>query len=96
MKPIRLILGVLTILALLSGVALADCESECNGPFQTCLNICRQTTKADSPEAAKCVNNCLNGVSGCNRRCESKNKKSENIGDCTVGYLQVADNSVAR
>jgi hypothetical protein len=96
MKKIGLVLGVLTILAVFSGIALADCEGECNGPFQTCLNICRQTTKEDSAEAAKCANNCLNGVSGCVRKCEAKNKKSENTGDGTVGYLLLADNSAAR
>lgn len=96
MKKIGLVFGVLTILALLSGVALANCEDDCDGPFQTCLNICRQTTKEDSPEAGKCANNCLVGVSGCVKRCEAKNKKSENTRDCTVGYLPVAGNLVAR
>ncbi|MBA4389930.1 MAG: hypothetical protein C0399_03230 [Syntrophus sp. (in: bacteria)] len=96
MKKIgSVLLGVLIVLALLSGVALADCESDCNGPFQTCLNICRQTTKVDSAEGTKCVNNCLNGVSGCNKRCEAKNKKSDNTTDCTKGYLSATGDSVA-
>ena len=95
MKKMMLVLGVLTVLTLFSGVALADCEDDCNGPFQTCLKICRQTTKEDSPEAAKCVDNCLRGVSGCIRRCRDKNKKSENAGDCTEAYLPVAGYLVA-
>src|ERR1035437_5526466 len=86
------ILAIVLGLAM-SGVALADCESDCDGPFQTCLNICRQTTKEDSPEAAKCVDNCLRGVSGCIKRC--KGSKSENPGNCTVGYLPTTDNLVA-
>ncbi len=90
-----LVLGVLTILALFSSVALADCEDDCNGPFQTCLKICRQTTKEDSPQAAKCVDNCLRGVSGCIKRCRDKGKKSENTGDSTEGYVLAAADLVA-
>jgi hypothetical protein len=82
----HLILAIVLGLAM-SGVSLADCEDDCNGPFQTCLNICRQTTKEDSPEASECVNNCLNGVSGCIRRCRDKDKKNENSGNYTKGYL---------
>jgi hypothetical protein len=96
MKKIGSALVVFTVLVLLSGIALADCESDCDGPFQTCLNICRQTTKEDSPEGSKCVNNCLHGVSGCVNRCRSRDKKSENTGDCTAGYLQLADNTTVR
>jgi hypothetical protein len=95
MKKIGLALVVLTVLSLSSSFALADCESECNGPFQTCLNICRQTTKEDSKEASNCVNSCLNGVSGCNRRCEANKKKSENTIDCAKGYLSAAGGFVA-
>lgn len=96
MKKGGLVLVVLMVLALLSGVALADCESECNGPFQTCLNICRQTTKEDSPEAAKCVNNCLRGVSGCQKRCEAQEKKSENNGNLKKDCLLAAADYTAR
>jgi hypothetical protein len=95
MKRIGLVIGVLTIAALSSGVAFADCEADCDGPFQTCLNICRQTTKEDSPEAANCANSCLHGVSGCIKRCRGNGKKSENPGNITVGYLPEALDLVA-
>jgi hypothetical protein len=95
MKKMRLVSGVMTILVLLTGLALADCAEDCDGPFQTCLNLCRQTTKEDSAEAARCVNSCLHGVSGCVEKCEAKNKKSENARDCTVGYLPAAGDIVA-
>lgn len=85
----HLILAIILGLVM-SDVALANCEAECDGPFQTCLKICRQTTKEDSPEAAKCVNNCLHGVSGCIKKCEAKDKKSENNSDCAVGYMSAA------
>lgn len=99
MKKIRAVVGVMVFLALSSGVALADCESECDGPFQTCLNICRQTTKEDSAEAASCVNNCLNGVSGCVRRCQEREKRSGNFdpvrfASMPAEYDLVAYNSV--
>jgi hypothetical protein len=68
------------VLAFLSVSALADCESDCDGPFQTCLNLCRQTTKEDSPEGAKCVDRCFHGLAGCQKRCAGQ-KNSENIGD---------------
>jgi len=95
MKKMRLVLGVMSILVLFAGVALADCADDCDGPFQTCLNLCRQTTKEDSPEAGKCADRCLNGVSGCIKKCEAKNKKSENTRDSTVGYLPAAGDFVA-
>jgi hypothetical protein len=50
MKKIGLLLVVFAVSVLLSGVVFADCESDCNGPFQTCLKLCRQTTKEDSAE----------------------------------------------
>jgi hypothetical protein len=95
MKKIGLVLGALTILALLSGVALATCEDDCDGPFQTCLNICRQTTEADSAEAGKCANHCMKGRGGCLKRCEAQNQKSDNTTDCTKGYLLAAGDFVA-
>lgn len=82
----QLILAMVLGLAM-SGVALADCESDCDGPFQTCLNLCRQTTKEDSPEAAKCVEHCLHGVSGCVKKCEEKEKKSEKTGNVKLAYV---------
>ncbi|TRZ88816.1 MAG: hypothetical protein D4R88_06915 [Methanosarcinales archaeon] len=85
MKKMRLVLGVLTILVLLAGVASAGCEDDCDGPFQTCLNLCRQTTKEDSPEAGKCADHCLVGVSGCVKKCEAKNKKDDFDQPCYVG-----------
>lgn len=90
----HLILAIVLVLAM-TGVALADCETDCDGPFQTCMNICRQTTKEDSPAAAKCADNCFHGVSGCIKRCEAKNKKSENTGNSPAGYFSVAADFVA-
>ena len=81
-----LILAMVLGLAM-SGVAFADCESDCDGPFQTCLNLCRQTTKEDSPEAARCVEHCLHGVSGCVKKCQEKEKKSENTGNVMLAYV---------
>jgi len=87
MKKIVLAVSALIILTLSAGFAFAGCEEECNGPFQTCLNICRQTTKEDSSERAKCADNCLTGVSGCVKRCEARNRKSEGItGSRNVAY----------
>ncbi len=79
MKKIGALMVVLAVFILLSGVALADCESDCDGPFQTCVKMCRQTTKPDSKEAAACMDNCFRGVSGCQKRC--KEKKSMNDTD---------------
>jgi hypothetical protein len=76
MKKIGALLVMLTLSVVLSGVALADCESDCDGPFQTCVKMCRQTTKEDSKEAAACMDNCFRGVAGCQKRC--KDKKSQN------------------
>lgn len=99
MKRLGLVAGVVALLAVFAGVALADCESDCDGPFQTCLNICRQTTKEDSAEAASCVNNCLTGVSGCVRRCEQRQANSENplpfvAGSMPADFDLVAFNTV--
>jgi hypothetical protein len=98
MKSFALVVGVVMILALSSGIALADCESDCDGPFQTCLNLCRQTTKEDTPEAASCADRCLHGVSGCVKRCREKEKTSENAGkfalcSASTGFELVAFNS---
>jgi hypothetical protein len=79
MRKIAVAAGVLMILTLSAGIVFAGCEEECDGPFKTCMNICRQTTKADSPEAARCVDNCLTGVSGCVKKCKARDRKSENI-----------------
>jgi hypothetical protein len=97
MKKIRLVLTVLVLLASLSGVALADCDDDCDGPFQTCLNICRQTTKPDTPEVSTCVNNCFHGLAGCQKKCEAKKKKkSENTTNCIKGFLSAVDDFEAR
>ena len=72
MKKIGALMVVLAVFILLSGVALADCESDCDGPFQTCVKMCRQTTKEDSKEAAACMDNCFRGVAGCQKRCKAK------------------------
>jgi len=79
----QVILAMVLGLAM-SGVAFADCESDCDAPFQTCLNLCRQTTKEDSPEAARCVEHCLHGVSGCVKKCR---EKSENTGNVMLAYV---------
>jgi hypothetical protein len=91
MKYIRLVLTVSVLLASLSGVALADCDDDCDGPFQTCLNICRQTTKPDTPEVSTCVNTCFHGLAGCQKKCEAKKKTSENTTNCTKEILSAAD-----
>lgn len=90
----HLILVIFLVLAM-AGITVAGCPEDCDGPFQTCLNICRQTTKEDSAEGTKCVNNCLNGVSGYVKKCEAKDKRSENTTDCTKGYLSAAGDFVA-
>ena len=95
MKKIGLVLGVMTILVLLAGVALATCEDDCVSTFETCLNLCRQTTEADSAEAGKCANHCMKGRGGCLKRCEAQNRRSENTTDCTKGYLSAAGDFVA-
>lgn len=97
MKKIGLLfVGALTVLALLSGVALAGCDDDCLSTFETCLNLCRQTTKADSEEAGKCANHCMKGRGGCLKRCEAKDKRSDNITDCTKDYLSAAgDTNIA-
>ena len=91
MKKIGSLLMALVILALFSGFAMADCDSDCDGPFQTCQKLCRQTTKEDSKEAADCMNNCFRGVSGCQKRC--KEKKSDNTGSMKENCLLLAANS---
>lgn len=98
MKRLRLAVGALTIFILLSGFAFAGCPENCDGPYQTCMKICKQTTQAKSAEEAKCWNSCLGGVLGCQKRCEKgkQDKKSENTGDCTVSYLSAANDSIAR
>lgn len=85
-----LILAMVAGVVLSGGVAFADCESDCDSTFQTCLNLCRQTTKEDSPEAATCVEHCLHGVSGCVKRCAEKEKKSENSGTVMLAYVPTA------
>jgi len=79
MKKALLVVGTLTLLTLWAGIVFAGCEDDCNGPFQTCLNLCRQTAKEDSPEASKCVNHCLHGLAGCQNRCKTSGQKSENM-----------------
>lgn len=79
MKKMVLAVSALVIFALSAGFASASCEEACDGPFQTCLKICRQTTQEDSPEAAECVDNCLTGVSGCLKRCKESDQSSENM-----------------
>ena len=91
MKKIRLLLTVLVLLASSSGIALADCEDNCNGPFQTCVNICRQTTKPDSPEGSKCVDHCFHGLAGCQKKCKANKKKSENTTNCIKDIFSAAD-----
>lgn len=95
MKNFALVVGVVMILVLSSGFALADCEDDCDGPFQTCLNLCRQTTKEDSTEAAKCANHCLHGVSGCVKRCREKEKTSMNFGEFAIGSVSTGLDLVA-
>jgi|GEM_PF-2230253 len=93
-KNCSVLVGMLTILALFSGVALADCEDDCLLTFQTCLKLCRQTTKPDSKEAGECAFHCMKGRDGCLKRCTDKGKKSEIEG--TLNPLQVLSFSVAK
>ena len=95
MKKIGSVLVVLIVLALFSGVALAGCEDDCLLTFETCLKLCRQTTKEDSEEAGKCGFHCMKGRDGCLKRCEARDKKSENTGDSTEVYLRVAGGLLA-
>lgn len=91
MKKIGALLVALAAFILLSGVVLADCESDCDGPFQTCVKMCRQTTKEDSKEAAACMDNCFRGVAGCQKRC--KEKKSQNGTDNRKGIVPTSVDS---
>ncbi len=91
MKSTVFALCGLVFLILLSGISWADCESDCDGPFQTCVKMCRQTTKEDSKEAAACMDNCFRGVSGCQKRCKQKN--SGNLEDTKNDRLLIAANN---
>jgi hypothetical protein len=92
MKKIGLVLGILTVLALLSGVALAECVRDCLLTYNTCLNLCKQTGKGND---SACIDHCMKGRDGCIKRCEVKNEQSENTTDCTKGYLSAVGDSVA-
>ena len=63
MKKIGLVLGALTILALLSGVALADCAQDCQDTYATCMKYCSQDT---------CRLSCIRGLNGCLKRCRGR------------------------
>jgi len=95
MKKFGILVAVVTLLAVSSGVSWADCEADCDGPFQTCLNLCRQTKQEDSPEAASCVNHCLHGVSGCIKRCKEKDQTSMNFKNIVVGSVPAGFDLVA-
>lgn len=79
MKKTGIVVLMLMMLTVFSVCAWADCASNCDGPFQTCLNLCRQTTKPDSSQAASCADRCFHGLSGCQKKCDAKNRKSELI-----------------
>lgn len=91
MKKIGLVLGVLAMVLVLAfaSVSWAGCPAECEGPFRTCMRMCDQTTKENTPERAAAANNCLRGLYGCIERCErNKDKKSEAPGEfkpCGLG-----------
>jgi hypothetical protein len=60
------------------------------------LNLCRQTTKEDSTEAANCANHCLHGVSGCIEMPGKKNQQEfwrTAIGSVSAEFDLVAFNS---
>jgi hypothetical protein len=95
MKKIGLALvGVLAILALLSGVALADCSNDCFGSYKTCSKLCEQTTERDSPAELTCITNCIRGLSDCIKRCRGKDKIDEDASS-TEGSLRVTNDLVA-
>lgn len=91
MKKMVFVLSTLVIFTLSAGYAFAGCEEECDGPFQTCIKICRQTTEEDTSEAATCVDNCLTGVSGCLKRCKGREQTSENMTRTRNGAYSVND-----
>lgn len=76
---LALAMGVFVMFVVMVGTTFAGCEDDCNGPFQTCLNLCRQTTKEDSAEGGKCVDHCFHGLAGCQNRCKKSDQKSENM-----------------
>ena len=74
MKKIGLVLGVMTILVLLSGIALADCAQDCQDTHATCMKYCSQDT---------CRLSCIRGLNGCLKRCRGKDP----IGGDEESYL---------
>jgi len=57
------ILAMLAGLTLSAGVAMADCEGQCNNGFDVCMRNCGGQ--------AGCLARCSHGRSGCLRRCGS-------------------------
>lgn len=51
----------------MSDFALANCTEDCEGPFQTCLKLCDQTSQ-DSM-VGPCRGRCDHGHDGCLNRC---------------------------
>lgn len=86
MKKIIFAIAVLVMFFLTAGTIFAGCEDDCNGPFQTCLNLCRQTAKEDTPQASACVDRCFHGLAGCQKRCKTSDRKSESI----MGNIKVS------
>jgi hypothetical protein len=57
------IIGMIAAASLFAGVAMADCEEQCNNGFNVCMRNCGGQ--------AGCLETCSRGRSGCLRRCGS-------------------------
>jgi hypothetical protein len=88
MKKIGLVTGILAVLVLLSGVALAECVRDCFLTYNTCLDLCSQTGKGNDSE---CIEHCKKGRNGCIKRCDAKEERSENTIDRNKDSYVVSD-----
>jgi len=65
-------LAVFVLLMLASGVALADCDSDCDNPFLECVKMCDQTIKEEGKKSAACMDKCYRQVMDCLEKCRVK------------------------
>lgn len=68
-KTVSVFVVVFVLLMLASGIALADCDSDCDKPFLECVKMCDQTVKEDSKESAACMDKCYRQVTDCLEQC---------------------------